>query len=195
MHQLIPDQDLLEDILLGGNKRRKALEFIYLKSGQRQKVINYLRSKGCRLEDAEDLYQDAIIIFERKVISGAFQRKSSISNFIFGIAKMNWLNKARKNSKTTYLDEKIGEEVYVPEDELVLEERRKYLDILLDMTGEKCKQILLLFRYDFSMEEIAQIMGFKDKAQSRKEKYRCIKRIRDMLESNSEIMNFIQNEL
>ena len=190
------DEMLISDIRHGGKKRVEALEYIFKDQAQRNKIIRFLKSKGCVEQDAEDLYQDAIIIFDRKAASGEFLSMSSIENFIFSIVKLNWYNRYRQYQRTpdadTLFDSKLEEDVSAYYER---QERHIMLERILDMFGERCKKLLLLFSQGYSMEDIAEQLGISDRFYARKEKYRCLNRIRMKVQNNEELARYIKNQL
>ena len=187
---------LIKDIRQGGGKRIEALEYIFKDQAQRNKVIRFLKSKGCAEQDAEDLYQDAIIIFDRKAASGEFMQMSSIENFIFSIVKLNWYNRYRQHQKRQDVDVLLERELV--EDVSTYyerQERHEMLERILDMFGERCKELLLLFSQGYSMEDIAKRLEITDRFYARKEKYRCLNRIRMKVQADEELAKYIKNQL
>ncbi len=190
------DNDLIKAIRTGGEVRMRALEQIFKNEGKRLSVIRYLKSKGCSQHDAEDLYQDAIIIFERKVSAGEFMQLASIDNYIFSIVKLNWYNKYRKNQRQS------GNEIT---DDLLLErdvsayyerqERKGIMNQILSLIGERCKKLLLMFTQSYSMEDIAREIGLTDNVHARKEKYRCLNRMRVKVQNDKALASYIKNQL
>ncbi len=190
------DARLIRAIRNGGQERLNALRSIFQDDAKRLKVIRYLTSKGCTREDAEDLYQDAIIIFDRKVVVGDFMELSSIENYIFGIAKLNWFNKFRSYQKRE--SETVIDEFEVEADVSYYYERNERAEILkqvVNLLGEKCRKLLMLFAHGYSIDAIAKELNFVNKTRATKEKYRCLNRLRQKMRRNSSLANYVKSEL
>ena len=70
------------------------------------KISDYIRRKGGNLEDAKDVFQEAIMVIFRKAQLAGFELKSSFYSFLFGICRNIWLQKIipetkKKKRKTT----------------------------------------------------------------------------------------------
>ena len=174
----------------------KALEYIFKSKEKRNGVIRYLKSKGCTQYDAEDLYQDAIIIFDRKVVSGDYLSLSTIDNYIFSIVKLSWLNKYRQNKRRA--EEKIEEEMIAEEAVAIYygrQERATMMRKILSLFGERCLKMLHLFVHGYPIDDIAKAVGMVDAVRVRKEKYRCLNRMRRSVQQHPEFANFIKSQL
>jgi len=163
--------ELIEAIRSGGASRLHALEQIFKNTQSRAKVIRFLKSKGCRNEDAEDLYQDAMIIFDRRITEGELLERASIENYIYGIVKLNWYNKFRSYNKEE--DIVVVENQYLVEDVSIYYERKERSDVyvrVINLLGERCRQLLLLANQGFSTLEIAEKLALDNTTRVQKEK-------------------------
>lgn len=156
----------------------------------RPKCLQWMYS-NYKLEynDAEDVFQKSFIILYRNVRNGKLEQlHSTLETYFYGIAK-NVL-KDQQNTKYKHV-------IQFPEHQKELESldlhqkseeeshRTKYLGKLLEQVGEPCKSILKYFYFDrFSMEAIANRIGYKNEAVATKKKYQCILKIRSLLDKN-----------
>ncbi len=67
---------------------------------------------------------------------------------------------------------------------LLDEERRDVLGQLLNTIGERCRKILELWKLSYSMEEIAEQLGFSSADMARKAKYRCHVSLLEQVKNN-----------
>lgn len=192
------DQELIEAIRSGGESRIHALREIYNRRAARQRMIGYLINKGCDLEDAEDLFQDAFVIFDQNIRSNKFLGQSSIYNYLFGIIKRRWLNKYRSVQRHKSAD--LGQSAEADIDDSLnryyeLQGRKAVLEEVMSLLGERCRAILHLFSENYSMEEISKKIGINDGERVRKEKYRCLMRLRQKIQAQPALMQQLKNEL
>lgn len=153
---------------------------ISLREGKIQKAVKGLysafplinqhvsKNSGSK-EDAEDLFQDALVILYKKVKDPEFKLSSSLSTFLFGIAKNLWYQELKRRNKV--LEPEIFEEDFSESD------LYKQAEEAFKLLGDKCREILILFYYaGKSMSEIAKIMSFSNERVAKTQKYRCIEK-------------------
>lgn len=155
-------------------------------------VEKMILSHGGRKADAQDIYQEALIIFYRKVRSIDFELTSSIDTYLFGICKYLWRDHLRKKQS-----EKAGTiEVSWPNesedwDNLMEEERQFGLaESALQQLGQRCRELLERFYLRKErMKAIAREMGFSSENSVKNQKYKCLenarKRLQKMRQSSS----------
>lgn len=148
----------------------------------RAQVVAYVSNSGGTTQDGEDVFQDAVALFDRSIRKGQFEHKSSLKTFFFSIAKFHWIGKRRRRKTTEALTErKEDESAPGPEAHYIAEERKKILESAVQHTGEKCKQLLSLYALSYKMEEIAQIAGLSSGAMAKKRVYQCRMKLRAYL--------------
>ncbi len=156
-------------------------------------VLKYVKESGGSLADAEDIFQDAMVIFIEKVSHPNFVLTSTISTYVFGICKNLSREKRRMHQKEVMKSsEEKDEETKTIDD--FLEEERRYLalDKVLIQTGEKCLELLKMFYYDrVSMKVIASRLGFKSETSAKTQKYKCLEKARNL---TAQVLTNTQNE-
>lgn len=163
-------------------------------------ISNFVRTNNGNHEDAEDLFQEAIVVFIDLVRKDRFRGDSSIKTFIYAISKNLWLNELKKRNRAIFREteyyentEKESEEIRsgISENEV-----RKQVLSFLDKLGENCKKILILFYYEEkSMRDIFQEMNYESEQVARNMKYKCMKRLHELLDDNSHIKQSFKNLL
>jgi RNA polymerase sigma factor (sigma-70 family) len=173
------DQSVLQ--LLTSEKREKAFVKIYRYF---PKVSRFICKHGGTKEEAQDVFQEALLIFYRKATSPDFKLTARIETYIFSICKYVWKDQLHKKNKQTdsfkqafLKDETISTEVHVQE-----EEKYQLAEKALRSIGEKCLQLLSLFYIDKKkMQEIATLLGFTSAASAKTQKYKCLERAKNEL--------------
>lgn len=175
------DQEIIS--LINKGQHSKALGKLYKIYPAVQKyVIEY----GGTLTDAEDIFQDGLVIFIEKTARNEFVLSSTLSTFLFGICKNLYREKYRNSKRTLNVE-------YLPEDGEIeinisefYEEERKYqaLDRILIESGKKCMDLLKMFYFDnLSMKAIAANLGFSSETSAKTQKYKCLEKARNLTAS------------
>ena len=175
-------------------QRKLALHQLFEHPALRQLAIAHVRRYGGNRQDGEDVFQEAIIVFDRKLRSGAFRGDGSIEAYFMGIVRWQWFNEQHRLGKTAvYHGADMPEPPPDgdPELEYLLTERRDQLDKLLEQLTDKCRNLLKMYQLDYSMEEIARLMGFANGGVAKQEAFLCRKRFRAVLETRPDIWNDI----
>ena len=143
-------------------------------------IKRYLRSIGCNSADAEDIFQEALVVFTRKRIQPDFELTVEPFHYVKNTCKFLWYNQSRKESKrrTSELSDTITEENddawFEKEQQLALIEKA-----LLKL-GEKCQQLLQLFYgKGWSMSDIAKKIGLRNDKVAKAQKYRCLTKAKE----------------
>lgn len=156
-------------------------------------VSGYVLQHGGNTEDVEDVFQEAVIAFERAVRKEIFKGESSLITFFVSIAKRKWWSIIKRRKPTEEIaPHHVEQEVESAEDYALKEEKKHFLAQALSRIGERCKKILQLYQLDYSMEEIAAATGISSADMAKKEAYRCRVRLRQFFDDNPGWKNLIK---
>lgn len=149
-------------------------------------VADIVSRQGGSFHDAKDIFQDALIIFYEKNVSGALNVKLSEEGYIVGIAKHLWNKKVKSKYKLLSLDS-LEKQIRLPEDYFEVEtSKTNRLLHLLEVAGKKCIELLRSIYYDkLSMNEVSQIHGFSSAHSASVQKYKCVEKIKVIVEKKS----------
>lgn len=189
------NKDLTNAIRNGGKGRLLAIRFIYEDRQLKKNVKTLVKKNGGNPQDAEDLFHEGLILMDRNIRQGKLQGNDNLKGYLFGICRFLWLNQRRKNQKEE-LQEHVSEQPATKEDlpdwQLFQEEQKMLLRQLLQQIGERCQRILEMWKLSYSMKEIAAEMGFSSPALAKKNKYRCYKRLIEILDERPELKNQLE---
>lgn len=146
-------------------------------------VKRYLRSLGCPSTDAEDIFQEALVIFARKRTEHNFELTVEPFHYVKNTCKFLWYNQSRKESKrkTSELTENYSEES--DDAWFVREQQLATIEKALLKLGEKCQQLLQLFYgKGWSMADIAKKIGLRNDKVAKVQKYRCLTKAKEEVE-------------
>lgn len=145
-------------------------------------VRRALKEKGCTVRDAEDIFQEALLIFCRKMEDASFKLEVEPIFFVRQTCIFLWYNQARKEQKTPMF-ELTSDVPQLDEDWMEKEERISKIEHVIEKLGEQCRSILTLFYgKKWSMEEIAKKVGLRNEKVVKAQKYRCIQKVKDQLQ-------------
>lgn len=190
-------------------KKYKDSELITLvKEGNSDKALNYLyktlqpkvtawilQNSGDK-EEAQDVFQDSIIVFYRYVLNNKFKIDNSVEAFIFSIAKNKWINRVKLKNKTVRIeggvnDRALDEEYVISEDVSSL----ALISNLLEQLGEVCKDLLTYsIFYKLSMEDIALKMGYENEDTAKTKKYKCKQRLVKLVKDKKGLKSILYDE-
>jgi len=134
-----------------------------------------LRNSGL-IEDAEDIFQEALVVLYRKIKADNLVLKCTLSTYIYSICRNMWLDRLRRKSRTVGVID--GDQELVDLDDDVIATIYKNDQYALyqkhfQNIGEGCQKLLTLFFEGKSMKLITQIMGFGSEQYARKRKFNC----------------------
>lgn len=186
------DETIIEGF--GGNEtaRREALRALYLQTGLREKAIHLVISRGGTVDDGRDIFQEAIIIADRKLRAGEFRGGAALSTWILGIAKWLWWGQNQKNTRRKLPPPDDDIEIENPEKYLLTAERNAALDQAIAGLGDTCQRILKMYALQISMREIAQEMSLATEDQAKSRAYECREKLRKMISKNSILLELLK---
>lgn len=190
------EENLLQGILQGGNERQAAIRFLYNDSGLKRMVAAFVNKNRGNDADGQDIFHEGIIVLDRNIREGKFRGDAPLKGYLYSICRFLWMNQMRKQSHTeTVAEMPVTSEVDMqsPEVILVSEERKAVLNSLLNELGERCRQILELWKLSYSMEEIAGRLGFSSPEMAKKAKYRCHVSLLQLIQNNPSLEQLLKH--
>ncbi len=191
------DKELLEAIKSPG-QIDKALDFMY--QNYHDGLVKLVLSKSGNREDAEDMIQEAFIVFIEMVHQGKYQGKASIKSFLYTLVRNLWVSAIRKkvsdNVRHQVFEEAKGESEEDITSHIQYREGQQMIIKLLETTGEQCLKILKLFYYEgLSMKEIRVQTDYENEQTLRNKKYKCLKSLIEKVGNSPEVYQNIKSAL
>jgi RNA polymerase sigma factor (sigma-70 family) len=192
MQNLRSDTELLDALKQGSRHRDEALQQIYGNTKLKRSVMAYVMAHNGNEQDADDVFQDSLILFDRQIREGKFQGQSSLTTYFIGIAKWRWVSLQRKWGRNIELKpEKHDQKIESVEARAIENEKRDLIDEVLSKIGKRCQTILKLYKLSYSMEEIAAEMDLSSPALAKKNAYECRKKFKDFVVQHPEYQSII----
>lgn len=171
--------EIIEKIVSGN---RTVIDTLYLENYPI--IRHFIEKNNGNEENAKDIYQDAFIVLIRNIKKGIFKGDSSISTYLYAIARRMWLKElntiTRRQSKikdiqNLYKEENDYDHEHWEQHEIKL----KQLNKVMYKLGEPCSTILTDFYVNnLSMEDIKTKMGYTTAGNAKNQKYKCMQRLR-----------------
>lgn len=144
-------------------------------------VARLIKRKGGSLDDAKDLFQDAIVIYYEQVVTGNTELRLGERQYLTGIVKHLWSKKFGDLERMESLHSNIN--FYV--EEQVIQPSTQSLARYLREAGQKCMELLQGFYYqNQSMDKLAERLGFSGARSATVQKYKCLEKIRNKIKEN-----------
>ncbi len=155
-------------------------------------VIKYIKRNSGNIDDAKDVFQEAILVIYNKVKQGELTLKTTFHVYLFSICKKIWLKKLRsKSSKVLPLSITWDLAVENEYEELFLKSRKwKLFNAKLESLAAECRKVLQMLFNGQSGKEIAAEMGYTEDYAKRK-KYKCKLSLMDLVRKDPEFKALI----
>ncbi|MCF1421020.1 RNA polymerase sigma factor [Mangrovimonas futianensis] len=146
------------------------------------RIEKLILSKGGTKNDAQDVFQESLIILHRNLEKTNFKLTSSFYTYLYSVSRFVWKDIQKGYSKQELMDFS-KEETEMFQD--VLEERKfKLAEKAFSELGNRCRQLLQLFYLkDWSFKVIAIHMQFKSEKIAKNQKYKCLKKVKSIYET------------
>jgi len=176
------------DEILGGIKGHDKNVLTYIYEAFYQAINFFVKSNSGTDEDAQDIYQEALIIIYRKIHSGDLVvLDCSFNTYLYSVCKLLWLKQLERNRiKSTEVieDENLAEsdedlfEDYTKSDRLSLYQKH------FQKLSNDCQKVLRLALSKLTLKEVANIMGYKSEKYAKKKKYQCKEKLIDAIKND-----------
>ncbi len=177
------DSEIIEGLKSSDDR---VLEYLY------KEYYHFIRKlvefNSGNLADAEDVFQDGIIVLFEKVKEPGFKLSSTLKTYLYAICKNLWLKRLRTAGREVTLNDQY--EMVADNDTALIEERlnsrQQIIKDALQKIGESCKNILILkFYKKFKDAEIAKELNYSGADYVKTQRYRCIKKLRELLKGKT----------
>jgi RNA polymerase sigma factor (sigma-70 family) len=165
------DKEIIEN--LQHNKYSLALKGLY---NILPAVKQYIKNNSGTADDAQDIFQDALVILYKKVYNRDIVLTVSLKTYVLAVVKNCWLQELRRRKKLPP-GETPGD---IAAEETTEEPGYHFATAAFNLLGEKCRQLLILFYFKKkSFKEIALALAFSDEKIARNQKYRCLQKAKE----------------
>lgn len=147
-------------------------------------AARFVHNMGGTLDDARDIFQDALVIYYEMLTSEKVKPHRSAVAYVLGITKHLWIRKYKKAQTEVALSD-WESTIQLPEPEIPEPEAAKLL-LLMEKAGEKCLNLLKSFYYDgLNVKAIAAAFGYSSERSATVQKYKCLEKLRNEVKLKS----------
>lgn len=186
---LFDDKALIEGI---GSKDHEKIGFLY--RNYFESIQRLIFKNSGYAEDAEDIFQDALVIIYKKIKNKDLKLSCSLKTFMYAICRNLWLQKLQKKENRTDSFSDVEDENSKPfelnEDFAEHEKYNLYQKHFMKLS-EDCQKVLRLFLKKTSLKEIASIMGFSSVDYTKTRKYLCKKNLKERILNDPECSKYL----
>lgn len=148
------------------------------------KIVKLILKEGGKIDDAKDIFQDALVILIEKIYKDNLNIKKSIGGYLYVICENLWKYNQRQDITKNNVKAGFWYNLEMEKNFCMMDEPILY-DLVIEEfehLGDTCKRLLQLFYFEHkSWDLITEIMGYSNAASARNQKYKCIEKIRKNL--------------
>lgn len=165
--------------MIGPETMQQELKQLYRKWPD---IRRYLKTLGCDSVSAEDIFQEALLIYVRKRESSEFELTVEPFFYVRNTCKLLWYNQARKEQKQ--LSTELSENIEAAEDQWFEKEMKiREVETTLAKLGAQCQEMLQLFYgLGWNMMDIAKKIGLRNDKVAKAQKYRCLQKAKELMQ-------------
>lgn len=146
-------------------------------------VARYIGKQGGSLDEAKDLFQDAVVIYYEKTVAGNADVPRNEKAYLLGITKHLWNHYRQKQQG--YLSDDVLNYTDIPDDEPPIPSAKRLLRYL-EAAGQRCMDMLQAFYYDKqNMRQIADRFGLSGERSATVQKHKCLEKVRDKVKEKA----------
>jgi RNA polymerase sigma factor (sigma-70 family) len=134
-------------------------------------------------EDAQDIFQESMIVLYEKTRNKSFELTSKISTYVYSVCRHLWLKKLQQQGKQPTRTIEGFEEFFEADNELERHEQKEAILIKLEASlenlGEPCSSLIKAFYLEKqNMQTIAERFGYTNAENAKTQKYKCFIRLK-----------------
>ena len=171
-------------VLFKNGKREQAFKELYKLYPRIEKLI---LSKGGKKADANDVFQEALIILNRNLEKSDFKLTASFYTYLYSVSRFVWKDNQKQFSKQE-LQNLETEQVSIL-DAVLEEQKYRSAEQAFRELGERCQQLLQWFYIKkMTFKVIAELMQLKSEKVAKNQKYKCLQKAKDIYRTQIKIV-------
>jgi len=140
-------------------------------------VRRYIGRHGGSEQDAQDVFQDALVVFYEQTVGEKLTLTAAPSTYLVGISRNLWHHEQRRRARLPH--ETLPDDLQPPAAAEPEESAFAVLDYV-ERLGAKCKNVLLAFYYfQQPLTQIAETNGYRSVRSATVQKFKCLERLRE----------------
>ena len=152
-------------------------------------VSHFVLQNSGSEDDAQDVYQEGVVVFYEKVRDGSLELSCQIKTYLYAVCRRLWLK--RLTSKSRFGVRLLDDEEHGPylntgaeEDLLAAEEQDRRFSTMSEALvhlGEPCRSLIEgFYLLDKSMQDLTTEFGYTNADNAKNQKYKCLVRLKKL---------------
>lgn len=152
------------------------------------KISKFVQNNSGNQADAEDIFQEAMMVLVEKLRQDNFQLTATIDTYVYAISKNLWFKKLRDKKHELSVDE-VQSSDFLNSINDSIEEEKSYSEKLkgyLLKISDHCNRLIHdIFFKDKAIEQIQKNYGYSSKHNAQNQKHKCVEQIRKVKEEEN----------
>ena len=181
---MIEQKNLFNSLITGDSKGiLEIYELVY------PSVRKYIRNNSGNQEDAEDVFQRALLHITTKAKVKNYQPVANFEWYLYGICKNLWLKELnfRKKWATKAEVKEVTDEsnAKLMALEILEHDRREVYLRNFNLLSDNCKKVLSLFLKKRKQKEIAEELGYSSETVVRQRVFKCKNKLTKLIQKDA----------
>ena len=165
------------------DRNQRQQQFFSLYKNAFPAFARFVSRMGGNLEEAKDIFQDALLAWYEKSASSDLSIARSEKAYVLGIAKYLWIK--RYKSAVSQIALSADFDFNESFEEPASPSEQKLLNVL-ETAGRKCMELLRSFYYDkLSAAKLAERYSFSGERSATAQKFKCLEKVRNEVKRQS----------
>ncbi|MCO4292603.1 RNA polymerase sigma factor [Solitalea sp. MAHUQ-68] len=191
------DKELVELIK---NKKKSEATIRYLYKRYFQYTANFICANNGMQEDAEDIFQEVLVAFIDLIRKEKFRGEATVKTYLYAMTRNLWLNELKKRGRSLLRETVYSNDLEMTNPDfsyaIATREAKEQVYAIMDLLGQTCKKILILFYYDqLPMKEIIEKVNYENEQVLRNKKHKCMKQLSELVNKDENTKLIFKNLL
>jgi len=171
------------DEIIDGIATNKSKVLIYIYKVYYPLVENFVYQHGGTNDQAQDLFQEGMIIIYNKIKKGKLKLICKFSTYLYAVCKLHWMQEKRKDMQRMNMlkEAPIAAEPTIAYGEETVDAAKQLFDKHFKQLSPDCQTILNLYFNKCTIDEIRTAMNYNTAHHAVDRKYRCKKNLIDRI--------------
>ena len=185
-----------DEAIIAGLKACNILVINYIYKQSYPQIRYMVASNSGSKMDAEDLFQDALVVIYQKIAAKCLHLTSSFNTFMYAICRNLWLQSLtkRRNNWEFKDNHEMADFPAINDNQERIEDEEKYRlfqqhFLKLNAIDQK---VLNLFLAKTSLKEVTRIMGYKSPNYAKFRKYICKEKLKNAIINDPQFKRIFQ---
>ncbi len=173
--------------IIQGIRKQNEVVLKYLYDRYFNQVRAMVEQNNGMYKDAQEVFQDSIIIIYRKIKNENFELTSSFATYLYSVCWKIWMKELRDRNRENEVREEYQYLQENPEDVAVqyeLHRRYKLYQEYFKKLNKECKKILKLYLKDTPEKKMAKKLGIENVENLKRRKQYCKKKLIELIKKD-----------